>query len=94
MAKEITVSELGAWVEKNKHRVWGWEDPEFWKIPDKKRTMEIKYLHFELDTRDMKIFHIAIRGAGPDREVDFRDDKKDWSLLELLESKLKPVSSN
>lgn len=89
MAREITLSDLQRWLEKNKHRVWAWEDPAFWDIPEKKKTLEIKYMSFRLDTRDMKIFRIDTDGAGPDHCVDIRDDKIDWSLLDLLESKLK-----
>lgn len=90
MAKEVTVLELADWIEKNKHRCWAWDDPEYMKIPRSKKTLEIKYLNFSLDTRDMKIFHIDIRGAGDDFAVDFRDDNNnEKSILDLLELKLK-----
>lgn len=54
MAKEVTLEELKIWLKKNEYRTWNWN------APIKEGTLEIKYLRFNLDTRDMKIFNIAI----------------------------------
>lgn len=86
MAKEVTLQQLQDWIEKNEHRTWFWDGP----TPCDDRTLEIKYLRFSLDTRDMKIFTVSIEGAGPNRFADFRDDDKDWTILDLLESRLEP----
>lgn len=85
MAKEVSLSQLREWIKKNEGRTWFWRGP----TPHEKRTLEIKYLTFSLDTRDMRVFHIKVRGLGDEFTVDFRDDKKDWTLLDLLQSKLK-----
>jgi hypothetical protein len=83
MAREVTLQELQDWIEKNKHRTWNHsQDTTF-----EKRTLECKYIRFSLDTTDMKIFHIDVAGLG-NSSIHFRDDDKDWSVLDLLDSKL------
>lgn len=86
MAHEITLQELQQWIDKNQHRTWKHNS----NVPTDRRTLEVKYLRFSLDTRDMKIFNIVTDGFG-DCSADFRDDDKDWTLLDLLDSKLKKV---
>jgi hypothetical protein len=94
MAREVSLTELNEWLAKNLQRTWAWEpgltDKTIFDAP-KPHTKEIKYMNFALDTRDGRIFHITINGSGPDQAVDFRDDEKDWSLLDLLDSKLRPL---
>jgi len=83
MSEPVTMQQLTDWVEKNRHRTWNFDE----KNMRKKLTMEIKYLHFTLDTRDMKIFHLSTRGAGIEFDVDFRDEFT-GTILESLEKKL------
>lgn len=85
MAKEVTLKELNDWIQKNLHRTW-FRGQKPGSLED--WTMEMKYIRFNLDTRDMKIFSLTTRGLGKEITVDFRDDDKDWTILELLESRL------
>ena len=80
-ARPVSMQELTDWVEKNKHRTWHFEN--FGNGP----SLEIKYLDFCLDTRDMKVFTIGVRGLGEDFSCDFREEF-DGSILDLLEHKL------
>ena len=83
LQKEITLEDLTAWIDKNKHRTWNWESI----LDVKNKTLQVKYLRFNLDTRDMKIFHISVEGMGSTISVDFREDFE-GNLLEELERKL------
>lgn len=85
-AKPVTMQELTDWVKANEHRTWHWP-----KITNGlKSTMEIKYLSFSLDTRDMEVWSISVEGAGPDYHACDKDEF-DGTILELLESKLESV---
>lgn len=82
MAKAVTMQQLTDWVEKNKHRTW---NHKLFMEQTNMPSMEIKYLRFNLDTRDMKVFNvISDRGNVM---ADFRDEF-DGDILELLETKL------
>lgn len=82
MAKEVTLQQLSEWVAKNENRTWSRSD----LVDYTKRTLEMKYIRFNLDTRDMMIFRVD---TDSDRGVsaDFREEF-DGNILELLESKL------
>lgn len=85
MAHEVTIGQLADWIEKNKHRTWSHDH-----LAGKTKrcpSFEMKYIRFNLDTRDMRIFAIQTDGGG-NLTVDFREDDKDWTILDLLESKL------
>jgi hypothetical protein len=87
MAKEVSLQELVDWVKKNEHRTW-WRGPKQDLSGFDKRTLEMKYLRFNLDTRDMKVFSISVEGFTDTSGVDFREDDRDWTVLDLLEAKL------
>lgn len=79
MADRVTMQQVTDWIERNKERTWN--------VSLKgKRSFEIKYLDFVLDTRMMLVFRIASRGCV-DMEADYREDFK-GSILDLLEYKL------
>lgn len=85
--KEVTLDELKTYIDSNPHITWGagsWGSEAFSK-PGSKR---MKYLYFCLDTRDMKIFRLEVRGMGENIELDFRDEG-DESLIEALDKILK-----
>ena len=82
--RSVTMNQLTEWLETNKFRTWQFEN-----FGEDHATLEIKYLRFNLDTRDMKIFRISIDGIGEDKAVDFRD-KFDGNILDQLSSMLKP----
>jgi len=86
MAHEVTLKQLSDWIEKNKHRTWN-HDYHFGPEKKGETTFEMKYIRFNLDTRDMRIFAIQTDGFG-ELKVDFREDDKDWTILDLLEFKL------
>jgi hypothetical protein len=85
MARPITLEELQAWITKNEHHTW---HSTVANLTNREKTLFIKYMRFNLDTRDMKIFAIHSDGFSTDLNVDFRDDKKDWTILDLLDSKI------
>lgn len=85
MAKVVTLQQLHEWIKNNMHRTWS----RGMDVPFENRTLELKYIRFNLDTRDMKIFSITTDGFG-NHSADFRDDEKDWTILDLLDSTLKP----
>lgn len=78
------MKELSEWVEKNRHRTWHWPS----HMKGERLTLEIKYLEFSLDTRDMTVWRLSTAGRGP--EVVIRDTKEtgDWTILNELEAKL------
>ena len=47
----------------------------------------MKYIRFNLDTRDMKIFCIEAHGLGRDFVADFRDEGE-GSILDELQRRL------
>lgn len=88
MANAITMQQLTDWVQANQHRTWIKRSLLGFSTP---KTMEIKYLRFNLDTRDMKIFHISAKGFAGDFQLDTRDDDEPGNLLDRLEAKLGPI---
>lgn len=80
--KEISLSQLNAWIKKNKHITWSPES--FGSSPSKPGSLRGKYIDFNLDTRDMKIFRLTLRGAGENIVVDFRDPGE-GTLLDQLD---------
>lgn len=82
--KEISLEELTAWIKKNPHITWNFEsggfNPENRNKPGRMRG---KYIRFNLDTRDMKIFRLELDGSGDDIVVDFRDEGEGTLLDEL-----------
>lgn len=87
--KGVTLQELSDWVEKNKERTWHFEG---FKDHKKERTLEIKYLSFSLDTRDMMVWTVEVEGMGGS-VYSVRDDSKDdeRTILDDLTSKLRPL---
>lgn len=81
--KEITIAQLGAWIKKNPQITWG---PNSWGSEQhgKPGHLRGKYIRFNLDTRDMKIFNLTLSGAGEDIVIDFRDEGE-GNLLDQLE---------
>lgn len=81
--KEISINQLAAWIKKNPQVTWG---PKSWGSEQhgKPGHLRGKYIDFNLDTRDMKIFRLTLRGAGEDIVVDFRDEGE-GTLLDQLE---------
>lgn len=82
-AAPVTVKQLADWVEKNKSRTWNW--PSIGK--GKELTLEMKYIYFSLDTRDMEIWYIRTEGGGHPIEVSDKDEF-DGTILDLLEKRL------
>ncbi len=88
MSKPVNLQQLRDWLNANEHRTWNHR--AYMGIGGgKKKTFEIKYLHFTLDTRDGKIFQLSGRGLSGEFAIDFRDDEKEWTLLEALEERLR-----
>jgi len=81
--KEISLTQLTKWIKKNKHVTWSLESWGSHGI-GKPGRLRGKYINFALDTRDMKIFRLTLRGAGPDIAVDFRDEGE-GNLLDALD---------
>lgn len=85
--------QLAAWIEKNKHVTW---HHSTWggRLADQKGSKRGKYIRFNLDTRDMKIFSLHLNGMGEDITIDFRD-KGEGNLLDALDRILaeKPVDA-
>jgi hypothetical protein len=80
------MKELTEWVDRNQHRTWHW--PNFGKT---KLSLEIKYLSFSLDTRDMTVWSLSYSGlGGGGKEIHIRDtrDDGDWTILNELEKNL------
>lgn len=86
MAKAVLLSELVQWVENNKHRTWHREDENGNFIHGLKRSGEVKYFTFQLDTRDMRVYHVTADGF----EVTSASEGEEFegTVLELLEKKL------
>lgn len=84
MPREVTLDELQIWINKNKKHFWG-DGANGVKFDD--RTLKVKYIRFNLDTRDMKIFHISTQGFG-NSEADFREEDSSETILDLLSKKL------
>lgn len=87
--RSVTLDELKKWLKKNAHRTWAFDNFH----PDKKdRTLQIKYLTFSLDTRDMRVWVVGFEGLG-NREVAkaIRDtnDNDGKTILDELDEKLK-----
>lgn len=82
-AKPVSLQELQDWVKANEHRTWYWP-----RLKKKKTlTLEIKYLNFSLDTRDMDLWRIWVDGSN--REFDCsKHDEFEGTILELLEQKM------
>lgn len=81
------MQELTDWIERNKWRTWNWEN----KMAGKDLTLEIKYLEFSLDTRDLTVWSVSASGlGGGDTVVSIRDtsDTGRITILDELESKL------
>jgi hypothetical protein len=80
--KEVTIQELAKWVESNPQIRWSPENfgPNEHNKPGHLRG---KYIRFNLDTRDMKVFRCSLEGAGDEIVADFRDNGEGTILDEL-----------
>lgn len=80
----VTLEELVEWVKKHEKHTWN-HSAEFIKS-----SLRIKYLEFSLDTRDMKVWHVAANGSSGN-EISIRDDNDGdhKTILDGLEFALK-----
>jgi hypothetical protein len=84
--RAVTMREVTEWVEKNEHHTWSIDDGGGFD-PSSGGSPIIKYLSFNLDTRDMKIFRIScdrLEGSP----FDFRNEGE-GSILDAMDRSLK-----
>ena len=81
-SRPVTLQQLQDWVKANEGRTWYWDRLD----KAQKLSLEIKYLIFSLDTRDMEVWKISVDGAN---DIHVRDGEDfDGTILELLDKKL------
>ena len=68
--RSVSVKELTDWIDKNKNHTWSFNDPDYLD-----KTLRMKYINFSIDTRDMNVWMLTIRGIGDEFYV--RDDNKE-----------------
>jgi len=87
-AKAVTLSECQKFLKDNYQHTW--LHPGFRKELklDYKCTFKIKYIDFQFDTRDWRVWKITGRGLSNEFEVSTHD-KFDGTILDLLTKKLK-----
>ena len=88
MAKAVNLKQLTEWVRGNLDLTWFVGKDSFGEHNFSKSSLQIKYMDIVLDTRDMKVFSISVRGMGRKLNVNHGEDFE-GSILELLSEKLK-----
>lgn len=91
--RSVTLSEFQSWLKKPevvKH-LWlsgkfiGELAEDFQDVTDldiEKKTMKAKYFDIQIDTRDMNVWGISVRGMGDDFFVRDTNEKDDKTILD------------